>query len=70
MELCSDVSTCGIKYFYTHALIFSVAEEKSKDLPSLLYILHVAKENLWLKFWNVALEHGQDGLKSSMAPSV
>ena len=42
-------------------------EEKSKDHPSLLYILRVAKENLWLKFWDVALEHGLDGLKSSMA---
>ena len=35
--------------------------------PSLLYILRVAKENLWLKFWDVALEHGLDGSKSSMA---
>ena len=42
-------------------------EEKSKDHPSLLYILRVAKENLWLKFWDVALEHGLDGSKSSMA---
>ena len=42
-------------------------EEKSKDHPSLLYIVCVAKENLWLKFWDVALEHGLDGSKSSMA---
>ena len=42
-------------------------EEKSKDHPSLLYILRVAKENLWLKFWDVALEHGLDVSKSSMA---
>lgn len=43
-------------------------EEKSKDLLSLLYVLHVAEKNLWLKFWDVALEYGQDGsIISSMA---
>ena len=30
-------------------------------------IFRVAKENLWLKFWDVGLECGQDGSKSSMA---
>ena len=42
-------------------------EEESKEHPSLLYILRVAKENLWPKFWDVALEYGCDGSKSSMA---
>ena len=42
-------------------------EVESKVHPSLLYILCVAKENLWPKFWDVALENGCDGLKSSMA---
>ena len=42
-------------------------EEKSKDHPSLLYILRVAKENLWLKFWDMAREHCLDRTKSSMA---
>ena len=41
--------------------------EESKVHPSLLYILHVAKENLWPKFWDVALEYGRDGSKLSMA---
>ena len=36
-------------------------EEKSKDHPSLLYIRRVAKENLWLEFWDLAFEHSQDG---------
>ena len=35
--------------------------------PSLFYVLHIAKENKWMKFWDVALEHGYDGTKSSMS---
>ena len=41
--------------------------EKSENHPSLSYILHIAKKNQWLKFWDVALEYGYDGSKSSMA---
>ena len=41
--------------------------EKSENHPSLSYILHIAKKNKWLKFWDVALEYGYDGSKSSMA---
>ena len=32
--------------------------EKSENHLSLSYILHIAKENRWLKFWDVALEYG------------
>ena len=41
--------------------------ENSENHPSLSYILHIAKKNQWLKFWDVALEYGYDGSKSSMA---
>ena len=41
--------------------------KRSKDHPSLCYILSVAEENRWLKFWDVALEHGYDGSKASLA---
>ena len=41
--------------------------QKSANHPSLSYILRVAMENMWMKFWDVALDHGPDGTKASMA---
>ena len=41
--------------------------EKSGNHPSLTYVLRVAKENMWIKFWDVALDHGYDGTKASTA---
>ena len=32
--------------------------QSSNCHPSLSYILHIAEENLWMKFWDVALEYG------------
>ena len=41
--------------------------EKSENHPSLFHIFRIARENKWLKFWDVALEYGYDGSKSSLA---
>ena len=41
--------------------------EKSDGHPSLFYVLCIANENKWMKFWDVALEHGYDGTKASMS---
>ena len=41
--------------------------EKSDGHPSLFYVLRIAKENKWMKFWDVALEHGYDGTKASLS---
>ena len=41
--------------------------QKSANHPSLSYVLRVARENMWMKFWEVALDHGPDGTKVSMA---
>ena len=41
--------------------------EKSENHPSLFYIFCIARENKWLKFWDVALEYGYDGSKSLLA---
>ena len=41
--------------------------EKSDGHPSLFYVLRIAKENNWMKFWDVALEHGYDGTKASLS---
>ena len=40
---------------------------KSENHPSLFHIFRIARENKWLKFWDVALEYGYDGSKSSLA---
>ena len=41
--------------------------EKSENHPSLFHIFRIARENKWLKFWDVALEYGYNGSKSSLA---
>ena len=41
--------------------------QSSKCHPSLSHILHIAEENLWMKFWDVAQEYGYDGSKASLA---
>ena len=41
--------------------------EKSENPPSLFHIFCIARKNKWLKFWDVALECGYDGSKSSLA---
>ena len=32
--------------------------EKSENHPSLFHIFRIARENKWLKFWDIALEYG------------
>ena len=39
----------------------------SENHPSLQYALMAARENVWLCFWDVALDHGVDGTKSSLS---
>ena len=39
----------------------------SENHPSLQFVLNVARENGWMKFWDVALEHGPEGTRSSLS---
>ena len=39
--------------------------EMSENYPSLQFALNVAKENAWMKFWDVALEHALKGASIS-----
>ena len=41
--------------------------EKSANHPFFFHIFRIARENIWLKFWDVALEYGYDGSKLSLA---
>ena len=41
--------------------------EKSENRPSLFHIFCIARENKWLKFWDVALEYGYNGSKALLA---
>ena len=51
-----------------------VKADRSKTLengeahPSLYkYVLQVTKENVWMKYWDTALEHSTDGTRSSLS---
>ena len=39
----------------------------SESHPSLHYPLKVANQNMWMKFWDIALEHGVSGTKSALS---
>ena len=41
--------------------------EESENHPSRFHIFRIVRENILLKFWDVALEYGYDGSKSSLA---
>ena len=41
--------------------------EMSENHPSLQFALNIAKENAWMKFWDVALEHRLEGTRSSLS---
>ena len=41
--------------------------ENAEVHQSLKYVLKVAKENAWMKYWDTTLEHGTDGTRSSLA---
>ena len=41
--------------------------EMSENHQSLQFALHIARENTWMKFWDVTLEHGLDSTRSSLS---
>ena len=38
----------------------------SETHPSLQYPVNIAKHNMWMKFWDLALDHGVKGTKSAL----
>ena len=45
---------------------FTAIDVMSNHL-SLQFVLNIARENGWMKFWDVALEHGPKGTRSSLS---
>ena len=39
----------------------------SEGHPSLEFVLEAARRNIWLKFWDTALDHGESGTKASLS---
>ena len=39
----------------------------SEGHPSLEFVLEAARRNIWIKFWDTALDHGEPGTKTSLS---
>ena len=39
----------------------------STEHPSLLYPLKIAEANRWMKFWDMSLDHGENGTRAALS---